>query len=47
MTLPLETLQKIKRPETHTGRLPDEVLAGASPPAFKGRGMELADVRQS
>ena len=45
MTIPLETLQKIKRLEIHTGRLVDEVLAGAYHSAFKGRGMEFEDVR--
>jgi uncharacterized protein (DUF58 family) len=46
VTIPLETLQKIKRLEIHTGRLVDEVLAGAYHSAFKGRGMEFEDVRE-
>jgi uncharacterized protein (DUF58 family) len=45
MTFPLEALQKIKRLEIQTGRLVDEVLAGAYHSAFKGRGMEFEDVR--
>lgn len=46
MTIPLETLQRIKRLELQTGRLVDEVLAGAYQSAFKGRGMEFEDVRE-
>ncbi|RMG11260.1 MAG: DUF58 domain-containing protein [Planctomycetota bacterium] len=41
-----ETLERIKRLEIKTGRLVDEVLAGAYHSAFKGRGMEFEDVRE-
>lgn len=46
MSIPLETLQRIKRLEIKTGKLVDEVLAGAYHSAFKGRGMEFEDVRE-
>lgn len=46
MTVPTEILQRIRRLEIQTGRMVDEVLAGAYQSAFKGRGMEFEDVRE-
>jgi uncharacterized protein (DUF58 family) len=41
-----QLLKKVKRLELRTGRLVDDIMAGAYHAAFKGRGMEFEDVRE-
>lgn len=44
--LPREILSQVRRIEIRTGRLVNEVFAGKYLSAFKGRGMEFAQVRE-
>jgi len=44
--LPKEIIRQVRRIEIKTGRLVNEIFAGAYSSVFKGRGMEFAEVRE-